>query len=91
LYTRWIGPGIVKDREGDRSYVIEIKPGSEMKAHRSFLKKYEEPKVFGKGIPLYYHRRTEKEEEALPDEWEVENFWVTEEIKVEIGNFSLSR
>ena len=39
LDTRWIGPGIVKDREGDRSYVIEIKPGSEMKAHRSFLKK----------------------------------------------------
>ena len=72
LDSRWIGPGVVKAREGDRSYVIEIKPGVEMKAHRSFLKKYAEPEVFGRGVPLYYFRRTEKEEEAMPDEWEVE-------------------
>jgi hypothetical protein len=72
LDTRWIGPGVVKAREGERSYVVEIKPGMEMKAHRSFLKEYREPQLVGKGVPLFYYRRTEKEEDALPDEWEVE-------------------
>jgi hypothetical protein len=43
-----------------------------MKAHRSFLKNYREPRVTGCGVPLYFFRRTEKEEEAMPDEWEVE-------------------
>ena len=71
LDSRWIGPAIVKSREGDRSYTIEIKPGLEIKAHRSFLKEYHEPEVYGKGIPLYYFRRTEKEDDAMPDEWEV--------------------
>jgi len=47
--SRWIGPGIVKAREGERSYLIEIKPGMEMKAHRSFLKIYNEPLVEGRG------------------------------------------
>ena len=70
--SRWIGPGIVKIREGERSYLVEIKPGVQIKAHRSFLKEYREPPVFGKGVPLYFFKRTEKEEEATPDEWEVE-------------------
>ena len=72
LDSRWIGPGLVRAREGDKSYVIEIKPGLEMKAHRSFLKLYNEPKISGKGVPLYYYRRTEKIEDSMPDEWEVE-------------------
>eukprot|EP00667_Euglena_gracilis_P014314 EG_transcript_14814 len=72
LDSRWIGPGIIKAREGERSYVIEIKPGMEMKVHRSFLKEYKEPEVFGEGVPLFFFKRTEKEEEAMPDEWEVE-------------------
>ena len=38
--SRWIGPGIVKAREGERSYLIEVKPGVDMTAHRSFLKPY---------------------------------------------------
>ena len=72
LDSRWIGPAIVKAREGEHSYVIEIKSGMEMKAHRSFLKPYNEPQVHGKGVPLFFYKRTEKEEEAMPDEWEVE-------------------
>ena len=72
LDSRWIGPGIVRGREGDKSYLVEVKPGVEMKAHRSFLKPHKEPLVEGRGTPLYFHRRTEKEEEAAPDEWEVE-------------------
>ena len=70
--SRWIGPGVVKAREGERSYLIEIKPGVQMKAHRSFLKPYTEPEVQGRGVPLYFYRRTEPEEDAMPDEWEVE-------------------
>ena len=69
--SRWIGPGVVKAREGERSYLIEIKPGYQMKAHRSFLKSYCEPHIYGKSVPLYFYKRTEREEEALPDEWEV--------------------
>jgi hypothetical protein len=72
LDSRWIGPGVVKAREGERSYLIEIKPGFEIKAHRSFLKPYNEPKVFGRGVPLYFFKRTEPEEDAMPDEWVVE-------------------
>ena len=36
------------------------------------MKKYEEPQIFGQNIPLHYFRRTEKEEEGMPDEWVVE-------------------
>jgi len=72
LDSRWIGPGVVKAREGKRSYLIKIKPGFEMKAHRSFLKLYNEPQVAGRGVPLFYFKRTEPEEGAMPDEWQVE-------------------
>ena len=71
LDTRWIGPGVINAREGDHSYLIEIKAGSEMKAHRSYLKPYTEPEIQGRGVPLYFYRRTEPEEDAMPDEWEV--------------------
>ena len=36
------------------------------------MKIYTEPQVHGRGIPLHFFRRSEKEEEAMPDEWEVE-------------------
>ena len=72
LDSRWIGPGVIKAREGERSYLIEIKPGIITKAHRSFLKLYNEPQVEGRGIPLYFFKRTEPEEGAMPDEWEAE-------------------
>ena len=36
LDSRWLGPALVKGREGKRSYVIELKPGTEIKAHGSF-------------------------------------------------------
>ena len=43
-----------------------------MKAHRRFIKNYNEPQVQGGGVPLYFYKRTEPEEQAMPDEWEVE-------------------
>ena len=72
LDSRWIGPGTVVAREGEKSYEIEIKPGVTVKAPRSFLKLYVETKWNGQPTPLYFHKRTEPEIDALPDEWETE-------------------
>jgi len=72
LDSRWIGPAVVKKRHGDRSYLIEIKQGCVMKSHRSFLKLYQEPPVFGKGVPLFYFKRTVPEEDSFHDEYIVE-------------------
>ena len=38
LDTRWLGKAVVTARESESSYVIEIRPGSQMKVHASFLK-----------------------------------------------------
>ena len=43
-----------------------------MKAPRSFLKIYEEDPNWGNPTPLYYHKRTVSDPEAMPDEWIVE-------------------
>ena len=74
------GPGLVNIREWENSYVIEIKPGGDMKAHQSFLKLYREPVVQGRGFSLYYFRRTGKEEVAMPDEWNVEKIFHRKKI-----------
>ena len=73
LDSRWIGPGIIKGREGQNTYLVEIKEGKIMKAHYTFLKKYVEDEFNGKKIELYHHKRTvEDEEEGEPDEWIVD-------------------
>jgi hypothetical protein len=71
LDSRWIGPGLVKAR-GARSYLIELKPGVEIKAHRSFLKEFVEDKFNGEPIHLFYHQRTEIDRGGEVDEWEVD-------------------
>ena len=68
LDSRWLGPAVVRSREGDRSYQIEIKPNVTIKAHRSFLKPYIKVENFGNPIPLFYHQRTVEDLEAGPDE-----------------------
>ena len=85
LDSRWLGPVIVITREGEYSYQIEVKPGLIIKAHRSFLKPYQED-VFNKDpIPLFFHRRTILDEEARPDEYEVEK--ILEHKQLEDGSF----
>ena len=71
LDSRWLGPALVKAREGARSYLIELKPGMEIKAHRSFLKGYVEDIFNGQPIPLFFHQRTEIDYGAEIDEWNV--------------------
>jgi hypothetical protein len=59
LDSRWLGPAVVTAREGVRSYLIELKPGTQIKAHRSFLKEFVEDVFNGQPIPLFFHQRTE--------------------------------
>ena len=75
--SRWLGPAAIIEREGERSYVVELKPQYFIKAPRSLLKPYYQDKVVGKQTEMFYHRRTEPDEEAMPDEWIVENIWIT--------------
>ena len=70
--SRWLGPLVVLSREGEFSYTILVKPDLEVKAHRSFLKPYVEDTYNGNPIPLFYHRRTVVDAEAMPDEYDVE-------------------
>jgi hypothetical protein len=72
LDSRWIGPAVVRAREGERSYVIEIKEGVEMKAHRSFMKPCFNDNCLGQAVPLFYHKRTILDPEAQADEWIVD-------------------
>jgi hypothetical protein len=70
--SRWLGPALVKAREGADSYRVEVKPGFEISAPRKFLKAYREEFAGRKQFPLYYFQRTESDVEASPEEWEVE-------------------
>ena len=60
---------MVTARESESSYVIEIRPGSKLKVHASFLKPWVEDEVVGNPIPLFYHQHTEIDPELQVDEW----------------------
>ena len=70
--SRWLGPAKIVAREGEDSYVIEIKPEHLMKSHRTFLKPHFEDVYSGQPVPLFYHRRTVLEDQIEPDEFIVE-------------------
>ena len=46
-------------RESELSYVIEIRPGSTVKVHASFLKPWVEEEFVWNSTPFFYHQRTE--------------------------------
>ena len=71
LDSRWLGPATIVERQGNNSYVIQIKPDYVMKSHRSFLKPYKEEIFIGQPTPLYFHQRTVQDTEVLPEEWNV--------------------
>jgi hypothetical protein len=52
--SRWLGPCVVKSREGESSYTVEVKPNYVMKAHRSFLKPYVMDIFNGEPVPLFF-------------------------------------
>ena len=47
---------MVTARESETSYVNEIRRGSKMKVHSSFLKPWVEEEVVGNPMPLFYHQ-----------------------------------
>ena len=72
LDSRWLGPAIVTAREGENSYLIEIKEGTIIMAHSTFLKHAFNDTYLGQSVPLYYHKRTIIDPEAQGDEWIVD-------------------
>ena len=69
LEPRWKGPAVVLAREGQNSYVVQLKPGAHHKAHRSQLKHHVEDTYHGQPVPLYYFSGRAPELEAATDEW----------------------
>ena len=59
LDTRWLGKVLVMAKDSESSYVIEIRPGSKMKVHASFLKAWVEEEVVGNPTPMFYNQHTE--------------------------------
>ena len=71
LDTRWLGKAVVTARESHNHVecVIEIKPGSKIKVHASFLKPWVKEEVAVNPTPLFYHQRTEDDPVLQLDEW----------------------
>ena len=69
LEPRWKGPAKVLAREGQHSYVVELRPGVQHKAHRGQLKPHVEDEYNGEPFPLYYFSGRAPELEAAADEW----------------------
>ena len=51
--SRWLGPAVIKSREGQSSYTVEVKPEFVIKAHRSFLKPFVTDVYNGRPVPLF--------------------------------------
>ena len=72
LDSRWLGPVEILSRIGEHSYEILVKPNKKMEAHRSWLKPYTEDMYNKAPVPLHYHRLKVVDEDALGDEFVVE-------------------
>ena len=69
LAPLWKGPGIVLERIGEHSYVVELGPGVRQEAHRSQLKPYREDYANEDPFPLFYFSSKAEEVEVGPDEY----------------------
>lgn len=71
----WKDPGIVLQRVGNHSYVVEVKKGRKQEAHRSQLRPHIEDEYNGKPFPLYYFsgKAPTVDQILAPDEHEVES------------------
>ena len=72
LDSRWLGPALILRREGEASYVIQLREGVKVSAHQTFLKPSFNKRFLGHPVPLYYHRRTVLDPEAQEEEWIVD-------------------
>lgn len=72
LDTRWIGPAKVVEQKGSNSYKVQLDEERFLDVPAKYLKLYEEDPWVGQKTPLFWHKRTEVEEEAEPTEGTVE-------------------
>ena len=72
LLSWWIGPCPVLARQGEDSYVVEVKPGREQAIHASHMKVFREDEYSGRPTQLHFTKPTEEDMEVELDEWEVE-------------------
>ena len=56
--TRWIGPCVVKSREGENYYTLEVAPNKILLAHATFMKWCREDFWSGKETELFKYRRS---------------------------------
>ena len=84
LEPMWLGPGRVTKREGEQSYVVEIAPGREQRAHRSQLRLHEDDVYAGKPFPLHYFAGKAPEVEPVLKE----NEYIVEEDGVLAHRFN---
>ena len=63
---------MITNRIGQHSYEVQVGEENFLTAHASYLKAYVENDFCGEAVPLFLHKRTIVDEEAQPDEWEVD-------------------
>ena len=68
----WKGPGIVIDRTGTYSYVVQIGEQRVQEAHRTQLRRHIEDEFVGEPLPLFYTAEKATILEAAPDTYMVE-------------------
>ena len=56
LQTYWIGPCVVRGRQGEHSYLVEVEPGRMHEVHRCHLKEHKED-LHGVPLKLYRYRQ----------------------------------
>ena len=72
LDSRWLGPAVVQKRLGQDSYEVQVGDKNVLTAPSIWLKPYVEDEMGGEELPLFTHRRTVSDPQALPDEWVVD-------------------
>ena len=70
--SRWLGPAVIVEQNGDSSYHIKLHEKKIMAVPTKFLKPYVEDTTTETPIPLFFHKRTTVSEEGEVDEFLVE-------------------
>ena len=72
LAPEWRGPAIIKERQGLRSYVVELTPGSLQPAHRSQLHPHVADRFAAEAYSLQYFHGKAPDIVLAPDEYLLE-------------------
>ena len=72
LDSRWLGPALIDQRLGQDSYAVRVGERTVLTAPAVWIKPYLEDEMGGEELPLFFHKRTVPDPQALPDEWVVD-------------------